>query len=140
MSKPVVGLGVILVNQEGKILVGKRKGSHAPYFSIPGGGLEMGESFEEGAAREIMEETGLSVNPKVIACTNNLETYEDEGFHSISIVLVADAPSEAPIVCEPEKCESWEWVNPRELPEPHFDASRMAIQCYLNGVFYSQNL
>ena len=27
-----IGLGVIIVNSEGKVLVGKRKNSHAPYF------------------------------------------------------------------------------------------------------------
>ena len=47
LSPPRVGVGVILLNPQGKILLGKRKGSHAPYWSIPGGHLEHGESFEE---------------------------------------------------------------------------------------------
>jgi ADP-ribose pyrophosphatase YjhB (NUDIX family) len=39
---PRVGLGVIIVNNDGKILIGKRTGSHAPYYSIPGGKMVMG--------------------------------------------------------------------------------------------------
>ena len=42
---PRVGVGVILVNHQGQVLLGKRKGSHAPYWSIAGGHLELGESF-----------------------------------------------------------------------------------------------
>lgn len=41
---PRVGVGVILTNSQGQVLLGKRKGSHAPYWSIAGGHLELGES------------------------------------------------------------------------------------------------
>ena len=37
---------------------------------------------------------------------------------------------------EPEKCDEWRWVDPRELPEPHFDASRLGVECYLKKSFY----
>ena len=46
-NRSKVGVGVIIQNADGKILIGKRKGSHAPFYSIPGGHLENGESFEE---------------------------------------------------------------------------------------------
>ncbi|MGL4775402.1 MAG: nucleotide triphosphate diphosphatase NUDT15, partial [Aeromonas veronii] len=58
---PRVGVGVILTNAQGQVLLGKRKGSHAPYWSIPGGHLELGESFESAAIREVAEETGLEI-------------------------------------------------------------------------------
>ena len=38
-----VGVGIIVVNHQGHILVGERCGQHAPYWSIPGGHLEAGE-------------------------------------------------------------------------------------------------
>lgn len=41
---PRVGVGVILTNAQGQVLLGKRKGSHAPYWSIPGGHLELGRA------------------------------------------------------------------------------------------------
>jgi 8-oxo-dGTP diphosphatase len=83
-NKPRVGLGIIIINNDGKVLIGKRKNSHAPFYSIPGGHLELGETFEDGATREIKEETDLNIqNPEVVSVTNNLETYRNEGLHYI---------------------------------------------------------
>lgn len=104
---PRVGVGVILTNAQGQVLLGKRKGSHAPYWSIPGGHLEVGESFESAAIREVAEETGLQIHgPEVVAVTNNLETWRESGLHYISVTLLAQAEGE-PQLLEPEKCEGW---------------------------------
>lgn len=138
-SKPGVGLGVVIVNNNGKILVGKRKNSHAPYYSIPGGKLDLGESFEEGIIREVKEETDLDIRePEVIAVTNNLGTYKEDGVHFISIILLVKSFSGEPRVMEPEKCDEWLWVDPKKIPLPHFDASQMAVDCYLNKIFYKK--
>ena len=137
--KPGVGLGVIIVNCNGKILILKRKGSHAPYYSIPGGHLELGETFEEGAIRETKEETDLDIiDPKVIAVTNNLETYRNEGLHFISIVLLAENFSGDLKIMEPEKHDELLWADPKKLPMPHFDASKRGVACYLENKFYKK--
>ncbi|MDE2038169.1 MAG: NUDIX domain-containing protein [Patescibacteria group bacterium] len=136
---PRVGLGIIVVNDEGKILVGKRKGSHARKYSIPGGHLEMGETFEQGAVREMKEETGIDISdPKVIAVTNNLETYKEEGKHYVSVILLVRNYSGEARIMEPEKCEGWIWADPRALPQPHFDASAMGVACYLKRSVYEK--
>ncbi|MBR9675902.1 NUDIX domain-containing protein [Candidatus Woesearchaeota archaeon] len=135
-----VGLGVIIVNSDGKVLVGKRKNIIAPFYSIPGGGLDDGETFEDGAKREILEETSLILNKiEVIGLTNNLETYKKEKFHSVSVVLFCDDFSGEPKLLEPDKCEGWSWEDPENLPLPHFDASKMAIENYLEKRFYHKH-
>jgi ADP-ribose pyrophosphatase YjhB (NUDIX family) len=136
-TQPVVGIGILLVNDKGKILVGRRKVQPAPKYSIFGGGLEMGETFEEAAIREAKEETNLDIrNPKVFAITNNIDTYKEEGKHSISVMLVSHEFSGELKLMEPDKCESWFWCDPKELPHPHYDASRIAVECYLTSKFY----
>ena len=133
---PKVGLGVIIV-KDGKILVGKRIGAHAQKYSIPGGHVEIGEKFELAAVREIKEETNLDlVNPQVIALTNNLETFEKEGKHYVSVILVAESFSGELKLMEPDKCAEWLWVDPQELPEPHFDASKKGVACFLEKTHY----
>jgi len=134
---PKVGIGVIIVNKSGQILMMKRSGSHAAKYSIPGGNLETGETFESAAKREIEEETSLKITaPQVIAITNNLETYREEGKHYISIILLAKKFTGTPKIMEPTKCTNLFWCDPRKLPQPHFDASRLAVECYLKNRFY----
>lgn len=139
INRPRVGVGVIIVNSEGHILICKRKGSHSQAFSIPGGHLENGETFEEAATKEVKEETSIEIiNPKVICVTNNMHTYMTEGKHYISVCLLAERYNGTPKLLEPEKCEGWFWVDPGNLPEPHFDASKLSIECYLQNKFYIQ--
>jgi len=60
-DQPLVGAGSIIIEQDRVLLV---KRGHAPLageWSIPGGVLEVGETLREAAAREAMEETGLTV-------------------------------------------------------------------------------
>jgi 8-oxo-dGTP diphosphatase len=136
IERPKVGIGVVIVNEEGKVLVGRRRGSHAQYYSIPGGHLELGESFEEAAVKEVREETGLEIaEPRVFCVTNNLETFREEGKHYISVCLLVTSYEGEPLNLEPEKCHGWSWVDPHSLPQPHFDASRNAVRCYLDRTF-----
>ena len=61
-AAPVVGVGGVVV-QDGKALIVKR--AHEPRkgeWSLPGGRVELGESLEDAARREIKEETGLDVD------------------------------------------------------------------------------
>jgi ADP-ribose pyrophosphatase YjhB (NUDIX family) len=136
-TRPSVGVGVIIENALGEILVGKRKGSHSPYYSIPGGHLEMGETFEEAAKKEVFEETGIKVNTsRIISITNNLETYREEGIHHVSVILHTKDYSGIPKVIEKDKCEKWIWVRPNNLPTPHFEPSRLGIRCFLEKKIY----
>ncbi len=136
-THPRVGIGIVIENEKGEILVGKRKGSHSPYYSIPGGSLEIGETFEACIIREAYEETGLQIsNPKVINVSNNLKTYEESGIHFVSINMHTKSFEGIPRVMEPDKCEGWFWVDPKDLPQPHFDASEFAVGSFLSKEFY----
>jgi len=60
---PLVGVGAIIIKDDGVLLV---KRAHPPIqgqWSIPGGVLEVGEMVREAAIREAREETGLIVEP-----------------------------------------------------------------------------
>ena len=68
-----VGCGCVVVNDAfpGCVLLGERKGSHgAGKLALPGGHLELGESWEDCLLREVQEETNLSIeNIKLIHVT-----------------------------------------------------------------------
>lgn len=131
------GIGIIILKDDGKILVGKRKGKHAQKYSIPGGGINPGETFEAAAIRETKEETNLTIHdPVVINITNNLETFREEGVHHISVTLLAKSFSGELKTMEPDKCEGWTWCEAHNLPQPHFDASFRGVDMYLTKIFY----
>lgn len=58
---PLVGVGAVIVDQ-GRVLLVRRGGEPLKgQWSLPGGLLELGESLTAGVVREVMEETGLTV-------------------------------------------------------------------------------
>ena len=60
---PLVGVGAIVIEDDRVVLV---KRGHAPLqgkWSIPGGVLEVGETLRKAAVREVLEETGLTIEP-----------------------------------------------------------------------------
>ncbi len=60
-ERPIVGVGGVIIDNGRALLI--RRGSEPlrGEWSIPGGTLELGESLQEGVARELREETGLDV-------------------------------------------------------------------------------
>ena len=58
------------------------------YWLVPGGGVEIGETLHESAAREMLEETGFSVDvgPLQIVC----EAIDPGGRHIVNLVYAAE--------------------------------------------------
>ena len=60
-DRPYVGVGAVIL-QDGKVLIVKRKYDPlAGQWSLPGGGVELGETLEDSVVREMLEETGLDI-------------------------------------------------------------------------------
>ena len=61
-ERPIVGVGAVIVD-EGKVVLVRRKNEPLQgQWSLPGGMVEIGETLESALAREMLEETGLTVN------------------------------------------------------------------------------
>jgi 8-oxo-dGTP diphosphatase len=119
MERPKVGIGVLIL-KDGKVLFGKRKSAHGEgTWAPPGGHLEYGETPEDCAIRETLEETGIQIkNIRKGPYTNDI--YTNEHKHYITLFIIADYKSGEPKAMEPDKCEKWEWVNWGNLPHPLF--------------------
>ena len=60
-DRPVVGVGGVVIENGRALLIKRGSEPLLGQWSIPGGTLELGESLQEGVARELLEETGLEV-------------------------------------------------------------------------------
>jgi|TARA_B100000315_G_scaffold203110_2_gene196062 ADP-ribose pyrophosphatase YjhB (NUDIX family) len=60
-TRPIVGVGAVIFDGDEVVLVKRRSEPLKGQWSLPGGGLEVGETLEAGVTREIEEETGLVV-------------------------------------------------------------------------------
>ena len=62
-KRPILGVGAIILKRDRVLLVERAKSPLKGYWSLPGGVLETGEYLQEGICREVLEETGLVVEP-----------------------------------------------------------------------------
>ena len=110
----------VFVFKDGKFLMAQRQGAHgAGSWSLPGGHLEFGESFEETAAREVKEETGLDIkNIRFGAVTNDY--FKEENKHYITIWMLSDWAAGTAMITEPDRCAAQAWCTFDDLPEPLF--------------------
>jgi len=115
-KRPKVGTTVIVLKDD-KVLLGKRKGSHAEgTWNFPGGHLEFGENVEECAKREVKEEAGIEIkNIKAGPYTNDIF---DQEKHYITLFLISEYDSGEVRVMEPDKCDEWDWFDWYSLPKP----------------------
>lgn len=71
-----LGVGIMLINQQKEIFVGKRIDNHSDAWQMPQGGIDHGEDEEVAMYRELLEETGINKNSiKLISKSQNYFYY-----------------------------------------------------------------
>jgi putative (di)nucleoside polyphosphate hydrolase len=124
-------VGVMLLNREGKALVGQRLDSTLEAWQLPQGGLDAGETPEQGAYRELEEETGIPPHLVEIVARCPTELYYDLPEDLIGKVwkepwrgqrqtwflarFLGEDEDVDIATAEPE-FRAWKWADPPELP------------------------
>ena len=62
-KRPLVGVGALIFRRDRILMAQRGKDPLKGWWSLPGGALELGESLEAAVCREVLEETGLEVEP-----------------------------------------------------------------------------
>lgn len=82
-------------------------------WTLPGGGVERGESLPESLKREMSEEVGLDVEPGSLAALNELRDAE-RGRHILFFTFHCQARVLKPTIVRPEEILEWRWMGPDE--------------------------
>ena len=117
-----VRVGAVVERDGTLLLVRHQKPDREPYWVLPGGRLEPGETIPRCAEREVLEETGLSGRFVGVLYVSE---FLREGRHTVDVTArVEVASGEAALGSDPEVAEGSEptlrevrWVGPRELRE-----------------------
>ena len=92
-DRPYVGVGIIVFRGDEVLLAQRGKPPNLGAWSIPGGAQELGETVNEAAARELMEETGLDA--EILGLVDVIDSIrrDDDGdvaFHFTLVDVVAE--------------------------------------------------
>lgn len=133
LGRPLVGVGVVLV-REGRVFLARRQGAHGEEtWASAGGHLEWGETLEECARREALEELGVTVGGLQFLCISNIIAYDR---HYVDVEFLGDIGDQEPQLAEPEAFSEFGWFPLDDLPEPLFEAARYALESYRSGQTY----
>lgn len=116
-----VAAGILILNKNGEIFLNKRSKkarNERGKWESPGGDVEMGETREEAAKREVKEEFGIDI--KIL---KELKTFDeiipDGKQHWVSTTYVGELKSKKqPEILEPDKCDAIGWFPITALPKP----------------------
>ena len=128
------GVGVIVLNNENKVFVGKRKVNPVDRWQMPQGGVDIGETYLSAMKRELYEETSIK-SIKILKEINGFFEYElPKNLVGIIwkgrfrgqkqkwfITRFIGNENEINLQTENQEFIEWKWIIPDELPRTIVD-------------------
>jgi 8-oxo-dGTP diphosphatase len=111
---PILGGASGLIVRDGKVLLIRRgKEPYKDHWSLPGGGVEPGETVREAVKREVLEETGLDVDVGLVA------GYREEilGPHEHYLILAFHCTVTGGELCAGDDAAECGYMDPNELAD-----------------------
>ena len=128
-----VAIGAIVFNNKGEIFLSRRSQNtknEKGHWETPGGRVEFGETLEQAAKREILEEYGAEIEI-IEQWPASDHLIPDEKQHWVSTTFLAKFKlGQEPKIMEPEKCDEIGWFNLNVLPTPLSIITKLNLEQY----------
>lgn len=115
-DRPILGVGALILDADRILLVERGRPPLQGYWSLPGGVLELGETLDQAIRREVLEETGLVVEPLHILEIFERIMRDSEGraeYHYVLIDYVCRVTGGT--LCAADDVSRVEWVACADL-------------------------
>lgn len=111
----------VIKNSRGEILVERRRNEPAKgTLDLPGGFAELGETAEQGVAREVMEETGLKVvRARYLFSLPNVYRYSGVDIHTLDMFYECDVEDDS-VLCAADDAAECMWLAPDDIHTEQF--------------------
>jgi 8-oxo-dGTP pyrophosphatase MutT (NUDIX family) len=120
-SPSVCRCAVIFISTQKGVYLSKRIDSSRPFFNFwqcPGGKVDNGESPKEGAIRELLEETGLTISPSRLKWLGrNTRKFPDGSPYLAHNYHLKLSSKEVPTQTEPHKSSPWKLVPKSKITQ-----------------------
>lgn len=117
-----------LVERDGRVLMVRQRRHYGVYWELPSGYVEAGESFEQAAAREVLEEAAIAVEVGDLLCTMLWEREHDRRRNLLAFFLAAAVdPSADPRPQTDEDIEDAAFLDPRAVDPAELHPLNQAI-------------
>lgn len=134
-NRPSVGVATVVI-KDGKILIGKDARKGDAVFGVPGGHWESGETLKECAAREVLEESGVSCSDVQLISIYDFYR-EDKGKSYVTIGMKANYLSGDLTDLHEEGRLDWNWyLTDDALKLNLFPADRILIERFISGIIF----
>lgn len=128
---PATGV-VVVIEQDGKVLLGKRNGGFGRgKWGLPQGFIEFDEDFLTAAIREVKEETGLDI--EIRSVLNVVSNMLSPRLHTLAIILLAGVVDGEAVAGDDLERLDWFPIS-QPLPEMAFEADHWVIQAYREDI------
>lgn len=127
-ARPIVGIGIVVLKGSSVLLVRRGKPPNVGTWTLPGGAQELGETTEQAARRELLEETGLEVGELHFAATvDNIrrDTAERVRFHYTIIDFAARWETGEPMAASDVTEAAWVSLDALDLYDLWSEAHRV---------------
>ena len=133
-------VGVHLILAEGrKVLLLRRAntGFADGCWSVPGGSLKHGETLPQAAAREALEEVGVTINPGDLSFAHLCHHADPDGLARVGVFFTARRWSGEPVNAEPHKCSEIAWRSFDDLPSDIVCYIRTGLDAHDHGTAFT---